>query len=258
MKQLRTLVQKEFFESMKNGKLLWLPITLILLSISQPISSYYLPQILNKAGNLPAGTVIEIPTPTGAEVMASTISQFGMIGLILCILSTMSVIVGERNNGSLSLIMARPVTPTVYILSKWLTYNLIMVGSFLISYLATWYYTNLLFSNVSFTSFLMSFLMESLWIVFVITAMILFGTLVKSAGGVSALGILNLFSFPILRAAFPKFTEWLPSVAQEEATTFLMTNKWGDSFFLALGSTLLFIIVLLLLSIYRFKRFESY
>ena len=92
MKNFLTLFKKEMKESLRNGKWIWLPIVLIIIGISQPITNYYMPQILEAAGNLPEGAVIDFPTPTGEEVLMGTMSQYGMIGTLLFVLATMGVI----------------------------------------------------------------------------------------------------------------------------------------------------------------------
>lgn len=111
MNTFLVLFKKEMLEAWRDKKLIWLPIVMSILAISQPISLYYMPEILEKSVNLPEGAVIKLPVPTGAEVLAGTLSQFGTIGTAIVILSVMGSIAHERNSGSLSLLMARPVQP---------------------------------------------------------------------------------------------------------------------------------------------------
>ncbi|MBS4161836.1 ABC transporter permease subunit, partial [Klebsiella pneumoniae] len=156
MNSFYMLFQKEWTESWKDGKLFWLPAVLILLGLIQPLSLYYMPQIIDMAGNLPEGAVIDIPRPRSEEVMASTLSQFSTVGTAIFVFSVMGSIVNERNQGSLSLVMARPVSPLQYIGSKWLQHVLLVLASFAVSYGLAFYYTNLLFGKVEFERFLFS------------------------------------------------------------------------------------------------------
>ena len=157
MNNYMTLLQKEMKEALRNGKWIWLPIAFIILGISQPISTYYMPQILESAGNLPEGAVIEIPVPSGEEVLASTLGQFGTIGTLLIVIAFMGAISNERQNGTLTLVMVRPVSSLQYIASKWTSQLIITVVSFLLSYGMTWYYTNLLFNHLPWERVLASF-----------------------------------------------------------------------------------------------------
>ncbi|MDY0407538.1 hypothetical protein [Paracerasibacillus soli] len=54
------LLQKEMVENWRNFKWIWVPLVFILLAIMDPISTYYLPQILEAVGGLPEGAVFEI------------------------------------------------------------------------------------------------------------------------------------------------------------------------------------------------------
>ena len=82
MNRFLTLLSKEITELMRNGKLIWLPVVLMIIGISQPLTSYYMPQILDMAGNLPEGASITIPTPSGEEVLSGALSQYGTIGTL--------------------------------------------------------------------------------------------------------------------------------------------------------------------------------
>ena len=61
MNNFLILFKKEMKESMRNGKWIWIPVVFMIIGVSQPLTSYYMPQILEAAGNLPDGAVIEIP-----------------------------------------------------------------------------------------------------------------------------------------------------------------------------------------------------
>src|SRR4051794_18241357 len=185
MKNFLTLFKKEMKESLRNGKWIWLPIVLIIIGISQPITNYYMPQILEAAGNLPEGAVIDFPTPTGEEVLMGTMSQYGMIGTLLFVLATMGVVSQERQNGSLTLVMVRPVSALQYIASKCAAQLTILLSALVASYLLTWYYTNILFSPVPWQTMLGSLVVYSLWIVFIVVVTVLFGTMLKSSGGIA-------------------------------------------------------------------------
>jgi len=64
------LYKKEWLEIIRSYKLIWVPLVFILLGAMQPVTTYFLPEILANAGNLPNGTVIKIPTPHASDVLA--------------------------------------------------------------------------------------------------------------------------------------------------------------------------------------------
>lgn len=258
MKNFITLLNKEMKESLKNGKWIWLPIVLIMIGVSQPLSSYYLPQILEVAGNLPEGAVIEFPTPSGEEVLIGTLSQFGSIGTLLFILATMSVISQERDNGSLTLVMVRPVSAIQYIGSKCVAQLLLLLSSFAASYLLTWYYTNLLFNSVPWSLVLSSLFVYSLWIVLTVVLTIFIGTLLRNSGGIAGVSVLLLGTVSLLSSLLPKYMKWSPANLREQASIILLQGEWFRSVSLVVFTTVGLALLLFSLAVLSFKRFESF
>jgi ABC-2 type transport system permease protein len=258
MKNFLILFNKEMKESLRNGKWIWLPIVLMIIGVSQPLTSYYMPQILEAAGNLPEGAVIDIPTPTGEEVLIGTLSQYGTIGSLLFVLSMMGVISQERQNGSLTLVMVRPVSAIQYIGSKFLAQLSILFSSLAASYLLTWYYTNFLFNYVSWQLMLTSFLVYSLWIVFIAAVTIFAGTLLRSSGGIAGASILFLSLISLLTTLLPKYMKWSPASLREQASILLMEGPWDSASWLVVYSAIGLSLLLFSLAVFSFKRFESF
>ncbi len=258
MNNFLILLKKEMKESIRNGKWIWLPVVFILIGVSQPLTMYYMPQILDAAGNLPKGAVIEIPTPTGEEVLLSTMSQYGTIGTLLFVLATMSVISQERQNGSLMLVMVRPVNALQYIGSKFVAQLIILLVSLAASYVVSWYYTNLLFNPVSWNLMLSSLVVYSLWIVFIVAVTILVGTLLRNSGGIAGMSVLFLSILSIFTTFFPKYMEWSPGNLRTEASSILLEGQWVSSVWSVMFSTLGLSVLLVGLAILSFKKIESF
>ncbi|WP_428912667.1 ABC transporter permease [Niallia sp. Krafla_26] len=254
MRNFLTLFKKEMQESLRNGKWIWLPIVMIIIGITQPITSYYMPQILEAAGNLPEGAVIEIPTPTGEEVLMGTLSQYGTIGTLLFVLATMGVISQERQNGSLTLLMVRPISALQYISSKCVAQLFILLVALGVSYLFTWYYTNLLFSYVPWDRMLGSLVVYSLWIVFIVVVTVLFGTWLKSSGGIAGASALLLAVISLATTLFPKYTEWSPGNLRAQSSVVLLEGQWLSSVWTVVWSTLGLSVALFGMAVYSFKR----
>lgn len=253
-----TLLQKEWLEAWRDKKLIWLPIVFSILAVSQPISLYYMPEILDKAGNLPEGAVINIPTPSGEEVLSSTLSQFGIIGTAIIVLSMMGIISHERNSGVLSMVMARPVQPLQYIGSKWVAHAVILMLSFGLGYGLAYYYTIVLFHDVSFSRFLLSFAVYAVWILFTMTVTLCVGTVLRKTGGIAGASLLLAAGLSLIGTLFPKLTTWSPVNAHAEATHFLLTGSGGDAFFSMVIMSSLLIVLFFFIATFCFKHFESY
>lgn len=258
MKIFWTLFKKEWQEAWHDKKLIWMPTVLSMLAISHPITNYFMPEILDKAGNLPEGTVIQIPMPSGEEVLAGTLSQFGLIGTAIFVLSAMGLIADERNSGSLTLMMARPVHTLQYIGSKWFSYALLYLLSFALSYGLAYYYTNLLFNDVALTRFIKSFSVYSIWIMFALTVTLFVGTLLKKTAGIAGASLVTAAAMAISSSLFPKYMGWSPSNAQDQAGSMLMTGKWADSFGTMAVTSIILIACMFAAACVVFKKYESY
>lgn len=169
MTQWTVLYQKEITAMVRNYKILWIPIVFILLGVMQPVSSYYMPEILDTFGGLPEGTILEMPTPTGAEVLMNVLSNYGMLGVLILVLSAMGIVSEEKQSGVAAMVMIKPVSYSSYILSKWAGLLTITFVSLLIGYVASWYYTSLLIETVAFERVFQSVVIYSIWLVFVVT-----------------------------------------------------------------------------------------
>lgn len=256
MTQWFVLYKKEITEMMRNYKILWIPIVFILLGVMQPVSSYYMPEILDRFGNLPEGTILEMPIPTGAETLLSVLSNYGMLGVLILVLSAMGVVCGEKQSGVAGMVMMKPVPYSSYITAKWAGLVTITFISLVVGYIASWYYTDLLIEAVAFDRIIQSVLVYSVWLVFVITLTLLFSTLMKGNGSVAFLTILVVISLSVVTSILGENMKWSPATMTDYTGQILMIGKLDSSFLPAFMTTIASIIAILFLSVQLFKRQE--
>ncbi|WP_245544973.1 ABC transporter permease [Lentibacillus jeotgali] len=94
-----TLFQKELIENIRNVKWIWVPLIMILIAIMDPLTNYYLPQIIEATGGMPDGAEIQLPDYQPSDVVMMSIGQFNTIGVLIMALISMGTIAGERKNG---------------------------------------------------------------------------------------------------------------------------------------------------------------
>lgn len=249
------MLEKEMLELLRSFKLLWVPLVFVLLGIMQPVSTYYLPTILEKAGNLPDGAVIDIPLPQSADVLAQTLQQFGTIGVLVLALVCMGAVSAERNSGAASLVLVKPIGLFTYIGSKWTAMLVLVWGSLAAGYLASWYYTGLLIGSVPFIKVLSSLLIYGLWLTIVMTMTIFFSTLLRSsaAAAFSAIGV--TFVFTLLTGIFPKQLGWSPGALSGFAYQSVSGSIAGESNFVwAIISTLVIIAGVIFAAVVLLRR----
>src|SRR5699024_7095888 len=223
--QWMTLFQKELLENWRNKKWIWVPLVLIILSIMDPITSYYLPQIIDSVGGMPEGTVFDIPDYTPPDVVAMTLSQLNSLGVLVVVLISMGTISGERKSGVSELILVKPVSYKNYITSKWVSYVLLIWVSLLLGLCTAWYYINILFGTIDFLDILKVAFFYGLWFVFIITLSIFYNTWVKSFGIVAFLTILSVILISFLPSIFGEKATWLPSKLTEHIHQMLVTGS---------------------------------
>jgi ABC-2 type transport system permease protein len=256
MSQWMTLFQKEILEMWRNFKWIWVPITFILLGVKEPVTSYYLPQIIKSFGGLPEGAVIDIPPPTAGAVLASGLSQYSTLGVLIIVLGTMGVIAGERKSGVAAMILVKPVSYLSYITSKWAGSLLLVWFSLLIGYLSTWYYTGQLFEWVAFGEFFQSFVLYGLWLTVILTITIFFSSALLSPGMAGFISLALALVVSIISGALSLLLEWSPSQLTSYASALLTTGKLPDDTLPASLIGILLIVILLWLSVFLFKKKE--
>ncbi len=232
--QWMTVFKTESIGAWRNYKWIWVPLVFILLGIMDPLTTYYLPQILESVGGLPEGATINIPTPPPADVFMMSISQFNMIGVAVLVLMSMGTIANERRSGIAELILVKPVRYGTYVTAKWASIVALSLLSLFAGILGSWYYVNLLFGSLSFELIGAAAGFYGLWIVFVISVTIFMNTLVKTPGLVACLSIITLIALFILSTIFAHIIEWNPSLLTSYLGDMLQTGSipadlWGTA-----------------------------
>ncbi|WP_052158931.1 ABC transporter permease [Halobacillus sp. BBL2006] len=254
--QWMILFRKEILESWRNFKWIWVPLVFILLSIIDPLSTYYLPQILKATGGLPEGATINIPTPPSGEIFMMSISQLNTIGLLVIALISMGTIAGERKSGVAELILVKPVSYFSYVTAKWAAHVFLVLVALLLGLLSSWYYVNLLFGEVSFASFGSTFCFYGLWIALVLAISLFMNTLSKSPGLVLFFTMGSLITLSTVSRIFSHLIERSPSLMTGYLREMVNTGNIGHDLWGAAGITAGSIILLLFFATFTLKRKE--
>lgn len=240
----------------RNFKILWIPLVFILLGIMQPVTSYYLPEIIKAAGELPEGAVFDIPVPSPQEVIVQTFGQYSQIGILVLVLAFMGIVAAEKNSGVSDIILVKPVSFANYITAKWVSIVLITLGSFLLGILASWYYTGILIGDVGFGELMKGSLLYGTWLVFLVTVTLLLSSLFKSNMLVAFMSILVAIGLSAITSLLSKWMTWSPARLSTHASSLLLTGSPDKQFALSLTVSILLILILLVSSIYLFAKKE--
>jgi ABC-2 type transport system permease protein len=216
MNRWSVLYKKEMLEMWRNYKWLWVPIVFIIIGMMNPVTAYYMPQLLEASG-LTKEVIQAIPIPTGADILAKALSQYNTLGILILVLSLMGVVASERQSGAAIMILVKPVTHLSYITAKWAGMFSLTIVSFALGYIATWYYTGVLIGNVPFPQIWQSFLVYSLWLLFIVTITLIYSSLLSSTGGIAFLTILTVAAFSLSTSFLKRFMKWSPGKLASDA-----------------------------------------
>ena len=233
MNNFIVLIKKEFVQMVREFKVIWLPIVFILLGLTQPIVTYYLPSILEALGG---GQGIKIdPSMTaqkGGEVLASTLgSQFDQLGLMIIVISMMSIIQTDKANGMLAFILTRPVTVISYIGGKVVSNYLIAAFSVAIGYFASYLYVNFLFTDLPISHMITGILFYLVWVLFIVSFTTMISAIFHSQGIIALISIIFLIGCRIIVNLNPIIDFVNPASMSKHAMEVLITGSAISSVF---------------------------
>ncbi|MCF6137319.1 ABC transporter permease [Pseudalkalibacillus berkeleyi] len=234
MIQWFAVFKRENLENWRNFKWIWVPIIFIILGVMDPITTYYLPKIIDAVGGLPEGGTITLPEYSPVDILMASLGQYSQLGVLIIVLMTMGVIARERRSGIAELILVKPVKYSSYVSAKWSATALLVIVSLTVGLLMSWYYTGVLFGALTVIQLIQALFFYSLWLILVVSISIFMNTLVKNSGVVAFLTITAIIVMSILTSIFKHQLIWSPNRISDYIRDTLYTGVipnelWGTS-----------------------------
>lgn len=246
MQQFKALLLKEWRESVRSFKIIWIPLVFVLLGISDPLMNYFMEDILQAVGNMPDGFMMTMPELQPADLLMASTGQFQSIGLLVLITAFIGSVSRERQNGTATLLYVRPLSFTALFFSKWIVASMIAILSALAGYVGSMYYTVLLYGTVDLSKFLAMLVTYCVWLMLVMALTVA----MSAAFQTSVAAAITIILIPVgllidtLIGSFWSVTPW--KLAQYGTglltDSVLMENYW---YTLLVVLILIFVIVLL-------------
>jgi ABC-2 type transport system permease protein len=256
MKQWLVLFHKELVESWRNYKWIWIPLAFVMLGIMQPVSTYFLPEILEMAGGLPEGAVIQLPTPTGGQVMMETLGNFHTLGLLILVLAFMGSIAAERVSGVAGMVLVKKVSYSSYVTAKWASAVLLTVVASVIGMMGAWYYTEELIGPVSGAAIASGCLLMCLWLMFLVTVTIVCSAVMRSSGAIAFVTILIAAALTLISSMSGTKLHWSPGKLADYAGAAFAQGGMPEGIGGAVICTMICIALLLIAAVTLFRRKE--
>lgn len=201
-------LRKELLGLVRTGRAVIILAVLLAFGLTSPLVAKYTPEILSL---IPETEILAslIPEPTLLDAVNQFIKNTYQFGLILAILVTMGSVVQEKDTGTASMILVKPIPRASFIISKFVALAMIFLGCILLASLGAYYYSVLLFTTPDLWPWFWMTLILWLLILLYVAITLAFSTLFRSqavAAGL-AFGVMLLFS---LIGSFPGFARYAP------------------------------------------------
>jgi ABC-2 type transport system permease protein len=221
--------------------------------LASPLLAKFTPEMLKAIPGVPSELLAAIPAPTVTDAINQYIKNMSQFGILLALLTTMGVVVQEKERGTAAFFLTRPVSRETFLLAKFAALTVVFGLSLALAAIGCWYYTWVLFEPLAWGPFLMlNGLMLVVFLVYMALAL-LASTLARSNGMAVGLAFMALILLGGI-GALPTIGEYLPGRLFSWGATLMMggvATAW-PAFWISLA----IIILALLAACLIFRRQE--
>ncbi|MBS7346025.1 MAG: ABC transporter permease [Caryophanon sp.] len=181
MRNFFILWQKEWTEHVRNYRIIWLPLLFLLLGMMDPLTYYFMDDLLSAVGNLPDGMQITLPNVGATDMIGATTGQLQSIGIIVLMALYCSSISGERKNGTATLLYIRPVHSGSIFMSKWVMAMMMAIVTTVCALAASSYYAEILYGELPFTRVAVFAAIYIVWLMTILSLTLMLSALTTTA-----------------------------------------------------------------------------
>lgn len=247
---MKDLMKKEFLFGLRNSKIMIIAATYFFFALSVPIMIKVL---------LPALLKSQFPGMSDSDLaLMIDISQMGSmtnymsnifeVGLIVFGFTLSGLLASEIKENTLVLPICSGRRFESILFSKLVVFGLILVITSFLSMLTTYLYSGLIFGfDIEILAIFKSSLLDGIYMIFMLSLILLYGTFVKKPIGTGLLTIGSMYLISILGSLL-KISKYLPSGLSGEANLFRTTLDANTFFPVAITVLLIFIIIMITLN----------
>ncbi len=203
-----TSLRKEMQEQWRSRRLLIVTVVFVLFGLTSPLLAKMMPRFFRM---IPQGEQIAklIPPPSLTDAVEQYVKNLFQFGVLLAILLAMGAVSQEKERGTATLILVKPMTRGAFFLGKFAAIALSFVVAIALAALGAYYYTVLLFEAPPAGGWLALNLMLLLVCLVYVAITLCFSAIARSqvaaaAGGFGAMLILSLAgSLPAVGSRLP-------------------------------------------------------
>ena len=248
-------LKKEFKEILRTYKIWMVPLIFLFFGFLSPIVVKVLPDLLKP--QLEAQKIfIEIPAPTAVDAFLQYFKNLAQIGMLAIILISMGLISEEKTKGTLPLVLAKPVSRSAVVTSKFLAHASLILGSILVGAIGCYLYTTVLFEGANFSKFAQGTVLYLIYSLLTLTITLFFSTLLSNQIAAGGLSLIVYFSLSILPSVNKSFAKYSPHSLTSYANKIVTADVSFSKSYWPVAVLLVFVIFLLTLSSIIFSRQE--
>jgi len=173
------LIQKEMSEQLRSGRFIILLVAFLFFGIASPLTAKFMPAILPsiiKGQNI----TIQIPEGTWQDAIGQFVKNISQMCVFIIILLSMGTVAREKENGTASFLLVKPVSRNLFILSKFSSQLIVLVVSMVLGFLTAVLYTNIFFGSFPMIPFAQIALILLLYLIVIQCITIFFSVLIKT------------------------------------------------------------------------------
>ncbi len=202
MKGFYAFTKKEFSEQLRGYKALVLTAVLFLLGMMSPLLAKLLPDIIGIMDI--GGMTLTVPEPTVLDAYTQFFKNVGQLGFVVMLLIFSGLLSQDVTKGTLIVLLAKGLSRTAVILSKFLTALVVWTAGFALTAVTAYGYTVFLFGSGTLPNLFYALFCLWLFGVFILALLMFastlapgnYGGLILTAGTLIVLLLLN--SFPAI------------------------------------------------------------
>jgi ABC-2 type transport system permease protein len=213
-------LRKEMLELVRTHRLLVMAVILVFFGLASPLIAKLLPEMMRF---IPGGEdfVSLIPTPTISDAFTQYVKNLSLFGPMLAFLMTMGAVALEKERGTAVLVLVKPLSRGVFLLTKFVALALAFLGCLALAGLAGYYYTVLLFGAPDPVAWAVLNVMLWLYTLVYVALTLLASTVASSQAAAAGLGIGAIVILGVL-PSLPGLGKYLPGQLVTWGTTLLI------------------------------------
>jgi ABC-2 type transport system permease protein len=252
MSGFRVLLWKEMLEQRRTMRFWAIVILFLVAGLISPLIARYTPEIIKSLAG--SSFQLTVTTPTTLDAIDQLLKNLGQFGALAAILTTMSLVAGEKERGTAGMILTKPVSRGAFLAAKFVAIGITLLVGTATAGVAAYAYTSILFTAPDLQGFVL--LCVLVWLSLLVYAALTFlgSTVAGSAAAAGGLGFVGVLAAGIL-SVLPTIGPYMPAALAGAGRLYAVGQTGPD----VVGPSVAnvgFVVLALLLSNLAFRRQE--